>query len=1491
MRPCYNYLKSANTLKFLLLICFINFHFTVNAQRVLGYDFASGGDGISVKDSCVVPPATPGKMECVAGAGTCEQPCECTADGVSTAVAGFPVDFSMSNGIPNDYVYWTVTDLSTGDAVASGDGSSILQFVFPITGVVGAAKQYSVCFYAGKIPTITCPEPSFVSCCKIVSVSECTMSPNPISVDLSSPVPASPIKAGVPFVMNGTASSTNSSSVLKSVWSISSSTGALIDQGEGLTIASAISLPKSYTVKLTVYDEVTGCAKTVTKSIVIIANCADAPTCGSIVPSSLAPSVGTPLTFSVTTPAINSNYVVNYTITPADGANPFFGNLTVPSSTSGTSSTYTTPSITFTEPKQYRIDFTIINGSIECSVVCSSEFTVYPVGCTSSIPDPIEIIGLSQINSSTGGPYTYTMIGGTPNSGVVTVTVAPVAPNTSTATYLPTLNASNSVDITFNGVGLYLITFRACYPGSSTCCVEGTKEVLVVDCSKSMPSEIKVDGPTTGSTGVAIGTPFTMTGGVPNTGNTIWYVLPNVGVSPIASGFGTTTPNFIFSFEGTYTVYFETYNTFPACKVIGSKVITISNTCTGTSPSPITITPSTSNITTGTAVTFTPSGGTPNTSGLNWTIVPNTGVVPSSGTGTANVVFTQTGVYTITYTAYNIDLACNETTSYTFVVSPSECTRNEMTDCNITGTTAGVVGSSYTFTMTGGIPNNGVVWEVLPTAGISHTNGTGTSASIKFGQAGTYTIVFTAYYNGCVKTCSHIITISPECTNPLPSAMTIGGPTSVTTGTNVTYSITSGGTPSTSTTWAVTPSTGVSASSGTGTSATVNFTTAGTYVLTFTAINGTVACMTTANIIITVTSGSGCVQPSAMTLSGPTTANTGTSVTYSITSGGTPNTGITWAISPSTGVSPSSGTGTSATVTYSTSGNYTITFTAINGVSTCNTTASLATNVTCTSQPSACSVAGNDNGVTGTQYTFTLSGGTPNTSVTWQVTPSSGASPTSGSGTTANVTFSTAGTYNVVFTAWNGSCFSTCSKTIVITQNVCPFCTVYGPSNGVVGGTYNFNSSLSSGSNTPTWSVTPSSGVSPSSGSGNNTNITFNSAGTYTVTFSYTVGSCGLITCEKTIVIGNDCNDNQPQIYGPSNVLVGSTETYYIDNIYVASYPTATWYIVNSSGSVVQSGSGTSPTYSVNFGSLPAGDYTIHFSLRSTSGTCYVERTKNVTLFSSCPSCSVSGPTTGSPSTLYYFTSSNPWNATPTWTVSPATGVTNATGVCNPSGAGNWTTQGISFAYSGTYTVTFSYSCGPCGTITCSQVITISDCTPASAVSINVPSVVVISGSSTLTNVASLQGLGSGYSVAWSITPTNNVSPSSGVGTLAQAYFSISYTTQYSITFTATKPGCPTITKSATFLVAGCSTPPPLFNISGPVTGITNTYYTFNSNVSAVTYFWTVTGPGGYSFGSGSSSSTASIKFIGTGTYSIHLKACNGVSTCCSEDYHTITIN
>ena len=236
---------------------------------------------------------------------------------------------------------------------------------------------------------------------------------------------------------------------------------------------------------------------------------------------------------------------------------------------------------------------------------------------------------------------------------------------------------------------------------------------------------------------------------------------------------------------------------------------------------------------------------------------------------------------------------------------------------------------------------------------------------------------------------------------------------------------------------------------------------------------------------------------------------------------------VDWFLTPSTGVTPASnGTGLSTgSLTFAQPGDYMVWYKLTNSAAGCTTpTEALVKGqlIVYPSGPNPCpapasisiGVAPTASPSVGQTATFTMLGGTPNTAVTWSVYPAVGVSPTSGTGTTANVQFGQSGNYIITFVATNSqpgcSANSRSASTSVYVRSggnecITPTPVVITPLS-VTANTGTSVTFVASGGvpGVITWSILPGNSVTPFSGTGTVATPVFTVPGTYIITFTST---------------------------------------------------------------------------------------------------------------------------------------------------------------------------------------------------------------------------------------------------------------------------------------------------------------------------------------------------------------------------------------------------
>ena len=475
-------------------------------------------------------------------------------------------------------------------------------------------------------------------------------------------------------------------------------------------------------------------------------------------------------------------------------------------------------------------------------------------------------------------------------------------------------------------------------------------------------------------------------------------------------------------------------------------------------------------------VTLTDANGCVGTSAAI-TVTVNNGLVPTITAG-GPTTFCQGGSVTLTASAGATYLWSDGEVTQSITVTTSGNYTVNVTDINgCSGNSAATVVTVNplpTPTITAGGPitfcQGGSV-TLTCTAGASYLWSDGeVTQSITVNASGTYTVTLTDA-NGCVGT-SAPITVTVNAL-PTPTIMA-SGPTTFCTGGSVTLTCTAGA----SYLWSdgeITQS--------------IIVTTSGTYTVTLTDVNGCVG--TSAGITVTVNNG---LIPT-ITAGGPTTFCQGGSVTLTASAGAT----YLW----STGAITQS-------ITVTTSGNYTVNVTDINGCS----GNSAATVVTVNPLPTPTITAGGPK-------TFCQGG-----SVT--LTCTAGASYLWSTGAiTQSITVTTSGTYTVTMTDANGCVGTTAGTTVTVHPLPTPTITTSGATTFCAGGSVTLTCSAGTSYLWSTGAVTQS--------------ITVNASGNYSVAMTDANGCVG--TTAATAVTVNPLPTPTITASGPVALCTGGSVT------------------------------------------------------------------------------------------------------------------------------------------------------------------------------------------------------------------------------------------------------------------------------------------------------------------------------------------------------------
>ncbi len=620
-----------------------------------------------------------------------------------------------------------------------------------------------------------------------------------------------------------------------------------------------------------------------------------------------------------------------------------------------------------------------------------------------------------------------------------------------------------------------------------------------------------------------------------------------------------------------------------------------------------------------TVITFTTPGSPP---ALNGTLTASANPIcsPNSTTLTANFAG---GCGTITY-SWNNSLGTgavktvNPTTTTTYTVTATTtCGQTATQSITITVNTPSTpatsitaspaticAGQSSTLTLNGGSLGLGATWQWYSGSCGGTPVGTGTSITVSPGTTTTY---FVRAEGTCNTTTCVSVTVTVN--NNVNVSVTPTAP-SICAGSSV--SLTASG----ATTYSWTPTTGLSAS--TGATVTANPTTTTTYTVTGTSSG----CSGTASVTVTV-------NPLPTVVVAPSNPTICSGQTVSLTASGA----NTYSWSPSTGLSATN----TATVTASPSSTttYTIIGTTAAG---CTNTGTVTVNVT--GNPTVSVTPNNPSICSGQNVVLTASGAT-----TYNWSPSTGLSSSTGASVTANPTTTT--TYTV--TGYNGTCSATATTTVTV--NPTPTVTVTPATSSICIG--NNVSLTANGASSYSWS--PTTGLNQTTGA----TVTSqpSSAGTYTYTVTGTTASGCTGTATATVTVNSlptiTLGPNNPTICAGGNIgLTASGASNY------------TW----------APSSGLSATTGTNVTASPAS--TTAYTVVGTDVNGCVN-TGNITVtVNSLPTVTVSP---ASPSICVGSNTTLTASGANTYTWSPTTGLSSATGTsvtANPSATTTYTVTG-----------------------------------------------------------------------------------------------------------------------------------------------------------------------------------------------------------------------
>ncbi len=777
------------------------------------------------------------------------------------------------------------------------------------------------------------------------------------------------------------------------------------------------------------------------------------------------------------------------------------------------------------------------------------------------------------------------------------------------------------------------------------------------------------------------------------------------------------------------------------------------------------------------------SGGT---SSFTWSINPADGGTISGTTNLIDVHWTKAGTYVLSLVEHNAQGCDGEVVSITVTVMP------------LPTATIAYSGSPYCASGTAVVSQTGQAGGTYhSTTGLIVDASTGT-VDLVASTAGTYTVTYDFSNGTCSSTTEASITI-----NALPTAtIAYSGSPYCASGTAVALQTGQAGGTYHSTTGLI-----VDASTGT---VDLVASTAGTYTVTYEFSNGT--CSSTTETSITINA----LPTATIAYSGSPYCASGTAVvTQTGQAGGTYNS--------TTGLVVNASTGTVDLVA-STAGTYTVTYDFSNGTCSSTTEASITINALPTA---TIAYSGSPYCASGTAVALQTgqAGGTYHSTTGLVVDASTG---------TVDLVASTAGTYTVTYEFSNGTCSSTTETSITI--NALPMATIaYSGSPYCASGTAVV---LQTGQAGGTYHSTTGLVVNASTGT---VDLVASTAGTYTVTYDFSNGTCSSTT-EASITINAL----------PTATIAYSGSPYCASGTAVAlqtGQAGGTYH--STTGLVVDASTGT-----VDLVASTAGTYTVTYEFND--GTCSSTTETSITI-NALPTA-----------TIAY--SGSPYCASGTAVVlqTGQTGGTyhSTTGLIVDASTG---TVDLVASTAGTYTVTYEFSNGTCSNTTESS-ITINSI-PVATIAYN-GSPYCATGTATVTQTG--QAGGTYHSITGlvidALTGTVDLMAST-VGT-------------YTVTYDFSNGACTNTTETSITIK---SLPDPTLNGPSPIceSSISNIYQTDSGKTN---YVWTVSTGGQVTAGGTASDGTVTVTWITPGDQSVTVNYTdqNGCSAAAAKAYNVV---
>jgi hypothetical protein len=375
-----------------------------------------------------------------------------------------------------------------------------------------------------------------------------------------------------------------------------------------------------------------------------------------------------------------------------------------------------------------------------------------------------------------------------------------------------------------------------------------------------------------------------------------------------------------------------------------------------------------------------------------------------------------------------------------------------------------------------GASNPAVGWSANPSEGATLTP-TDTGATFSANAPGVYTIFATSLQDPSRQATARVTVLpGPTISLDQPSAQTR-------TDSPVSFTATVGNATDTGVTWAVEPETAFGVQTD-GQKATLTFDHAGTYTVT-----ASTKATPSASASATVT-----VNPAVAVTLEPATASfqAGETKTFTATVQHTPDTRLIWTSTPSEGVTLTQ-TGASVSFRALEPGNY-----ALVAVSQADPTKDAVAQIAVTPGPQVAVSPATANTNAGRKLTLNAAvQNATDTSVTWSISPNTGASVSGSSGSSVTYAFSQPGTYTVTATSNANPLFKATAQVTVadgLGVSIDPQ-TSSLTSGGAQVFTATVQNAFSQDERNVSWSLNPATGWSGSNGS-----YTFTTAGDYTVT-------------------------------------------------------------------------------------------------------------------------------------------------------------------------------------------------------------------------------------------------------------------------------------------------------------------------------------------------------------------------------------------------------